>query len=970
MATPAQFSVLGPLKSGVETRAFLGCEVVDGVPRPDRPVVIVWLPDDVVSDPKQVARLQRETAFVTQLDHPNIIGVRGLECFEEGWARVVDFVDGEPLIRVLARAREEFRPLDPRVAARMVVDVCEAVSYAHEEGQARFAGRPVVHGGLRPDTLMVTFSGRTTVTGYGASVLAPTQHGTPVRDKFVYFAPEQIIGGKATASPATDIYAIGALLYELLAGKPPFSDADDLERAVLTGEPPILDAPGLAGRLGNVAATALAKRGSERFETVEVMRDAILDALAQEDAELASHAEVETFVNALIPPDSPERVNRRELLESAEDPEVATLLSSASEPPEGVDPSLYARARPVSALERPPRRRDEVTQANGGAAAAPALRRALPREVDTVIEAPRDLSGPVPVGMDEDELTQGRRPRPDAVTTESTAAAALPVAPAPAVSAPPPTPPQPRAAPPSLPSFSAPPQGGLTPPAAPAGQPGLAPTAQAGLTAPAQGLPPQAGLTAPAKPGYPPGYAPPQVGLTAPAQPGYPPGYAPPQAGLTAPAQPGYPPGYAPPQAGLAAPAQPGYPPGYAPPQAGLTPPAARPQAAPMPPAGVPPGYPQPPYAPPPGYPQAMPPGAYPPGAYPPPGYPSAAPGPGWPGAAPSAFPPGHVPPGTMPPQGAPTPGTGRPTPRGFVPPAARAAQAQSALPAGSAAPRPTGTPGNFLPTGAPGPRPDLLANAPVTGLPPAPPKKSSAVRENSQVTQFNKRMGDSSRSVVFLVLAVAVAALAFIFVSKEPPKGLDAPPERHTLPKELVQAALQNAGKDNVEVLDDGAGQAEEAAAAALDGGVADSAVVDPDAPPAPPAPGHLQITSEPEVSVFLGKDDLGRTPVSVKLPPGRHRLRFTDAETGINSYKTFRVRAGANHHHELRFGTSQLVVLAPEGATISLNVRKLGTAPLEPVTIYEGEYLLKVTFEGMSWSERFDAPPGQRIEYKVNLK
>ncbi|MCA9556129.1 MAG: PEGA domain-containing protein, partial [Myxococcales bacterium] len=291
-------------------------------------------------------------------------------------------------------------------------------------------------------------------------------------------------------------------------------------------------------------------------------------------------------------------------------------------------------------------------------------------------------------------------------------------------------------------------------------------------------------------------------------------------------------------------------------------------------------------------------------------------------------------------------PGTGRPTPRGFAPPASRS-----------------------------NPTPDLLANAPVQGLPPAPPKKSTAIRENSQVTQFNKRMGDSSRSVIFLILAAALAAGVFIFMSKEPPEGLDAPPERHTLPKELVQAALQNAGKDNGEVLDDGAGKADEAAAeaaaAALDGGLApEVATTDPAAPPAPPPPGHLQISSDPEVSVFLGKENLGRTPINTDLPPGRHRLRFTDAKTGINIYKTFRVRPGAKHHHDLSFGTSQLVVLAPEGAVVSLNVKKLGTAPIEPVTIYEGEYLLKVTYNGMSWSERFDAPAGQRIEYKVNLK
>ena len=58
-----QYAVLGPLPSGVETRAFLGCELAAGLPKRDAPVVVVWLPGDVTKESKQVARLQRETAL-------------------------------------------------------------------------------------------------------------------------------------------------------------------------------------------------------------------------------------------------------------------------------------------------------------------------------------------------------------------------------------------------------------------------------------------------------------------------------------------------------------------------------------------------------------------------------------------------------------------------------------------------------------------------------------------------------------------------------------------------------------------------------------------------------------------------------------------------------------------------------------------------------------------------------------------
>lgn len=895
MSTPAQFSVLGPLKSGVETRAFLGCEVIDGVPLPSRPVVIVWLPDDIVSDPKRVARLQRETSFVTQLEHPNIIKVHGLECFEEGWARVVDFVDGEPLSRVAQRAKEEFRPIDPRLAARIVVDVCEAVHYAHEEGQSRFAGRPVVHGGIRPDTLMVTFKGRTKVTGYGASVLAPTQHGTPLRDKFVYFAPEQIIGGKATASPATDIYAIGAVLYELLSGKPPFADDEDPERSVLTGAPPIIDAIGLEGRLGNVAATALAKRGADRFESVELMRDAILAALQAEDQALPSHEEFAEVVNALIPADGPERSSRRELLESAKDPDAATILNASSELPEGVDAKLFARARPVSSVQRPARKREEVTVVDGRppVAVEVPLRQPLSRDPDTVIEAPVSAVAPA----EEEIITQGESaqapaaPAPVLETTEDVPR----VSPGPAVASSPA--PQPPAVAPqghALPQF---PQGGL--PQAPAPAPMYAqPPAQA--QAPMYAQPP------------------------AQAQP--PAGYAPA----------GYP-------QGPPAPGQPAYVPA---------------------PATMPPGQ------------VAAPPGAWAPaqapaGSVAPQGW-QGAPGhpgmqPPWHGAQPTGWAPGQLPPGSMPPgqmpqgtipPGGHTPSGGRPAPQGFKPSAARSAAPQNYLAA--AAPSPAD------------PQDALLANQPVAGLPPPPkPQKRSAVRSNSQITQFNKKAGDSSRSFMFLALAALVGLAVFTFISKEPPKGLDAPSERHSLPKELVEAALHKTKAPDPAVEDDDPVAALAEAASGADAGLAPESSSDLDAGPvAPPKPGRLRLDSDPQVTVYNGRESLGRTPLTVTLPPGKYRLRFTDSKTGINTYKTYRVSPDGDHRHDLTFGTSQLTVSAPDGAIISLNGRKLGKAPLEPVSIYEGDYLLKVQFEGMSWSERFNAPPGQRIDFKVNLK
>ena len=775
-----QFAVLGPLQSGVATRAFLGVEMRDGRPAPGRPVVVVWMPEHVVADERQLARLKRETAFVTQLRHPHLIDVHGLVHFEEGWARVVEFIDGEPLTRVLADARRSGRSVPPELAARIVVDACEGVAHAHEEGMSRFNGRAIVHGGLRPDTLMVGFDGSVRVTGYGAAVLAPTVNGAPDPDILFYLAPEQILGGRGTASPATDVYALGAVLFEILAGHPPFAEADNPENAVLAEPPPTFGEDGLTHRLGVIAARAMAKRGPDRFESVDAMKVAVLDALADEAVVLPGAARLATLLADLIPVDAPERAGRRSLLASAVDPDSVSPLTQVEDPVVATE----AGSSPSS----PPATSSPPADSSLDPVAAPSSPHPASAE-----DAAAALSEGSSLGQA--NLSEGFE---DAIDTE-----VGPAEPTPAGSG---------DVSPRVPAHATP---DLPPPAVP---------------------PPSMSGTVPAPSGYTPAPAYPTSGFAA-------------QAPV--------------PTSGFPA-----------------SVPASRPTVVPVPPRVAPRSNPgQPPLAP------------------------------------------------------------------------------------------------------LEDPR---LANPPVTGLPPAPEKSSSPIRETSaSITHFNRRAGDASRSVFVIVLTVAAALLAFIFLfSKTPPEGLDEPPTRTRLPPELIKEAIDR----TAEKTEQASSSAEPRESEGADSGVASPsaeasaqvaalasspalAAVDA-APPPPTVPARLHIDSDPAVSVFVDDQPLGRTPITATLPPGRHRVRLTDAETGINAYRTLRLRSGQRLSRSYAFGTCQLLVDAPEGAIVKLNARVLGTAPLEEQTIYEGSYLLRVSYLGAVWSERFEAPAGGRLTYTVTLK
>src|SRR5687767_9198986 len=123
-----RYQALGPLLAGEGSRAFLGLEISGD--NQARPVVLVWVPEELMKDPELALRLEKATALAASLDHPNVVRVHGLATLDEGTARVVDFVDGESLRRILEVAHK----LPARYAAKIVADACIGVNYAHVAG--------------------------------------------------------------------------------------------------------------------------------------------------------------------------------------------------------------------------------------------------------------------------------------------------------------------------------------------------------------------------------------------------------------------------------------------------------------------------------------------------------------------------------------------------------------------------------------------------------------------------------------------------------------------------------------------------------------------------------------------------------------------------------------------------------------------------------------------------------------------
>lgn len=302
-----RYQALGPLQAGEGSRAFLGLAVSED--HKARPVVIIWVPDATQGDAALLAKVQRETEHAAKLDHPNIVTVLGFATLDEGNARVVEFADGESLRKIL----EVGKKLPPRIAAKIIADACTGVHYAHIAGNDD--GVPLVHGDLRPETVLISFGGITKITGYGALAFAPREiGGQRVKGRRVHSAPEQIIGGREAISIPTDVYLLGLTLYECLTGIVPWADqADYFDHAVLTLPLPPPPPGDISPELEKVIAKACSKKALERYPHPLALREAI-EAAAGSD--IATTDELATYLESLFPESHEVRSARRHTIDA------------------------------------------------------------------------------------------------------------------------------------------------------------------------------------------------------------------------------------------------------------------------------------------------------------------------------------------------------------------------------------------------------------------------------------------------------------------------------------------------------------------------------------------------------------------------------------------------------------------------------------------------------------------------------
>ncbi len=264
------YEILGPLGTGGMGEVYRARDT-----RLARDVAIKIIPESLARDPDRLRRFEQEARAVAALNHPNILAIHDI-----GEQAGIPYLVSELLEGQTLRAQLDSGPLSARKSTEYAIQVAQGLAAAHEKN--------IIHRDLKPDNIFLTREGRAKILDFGLAKLAandstpnsdaafrtltslPTEAGV-VMGTVGYMAPEQVRG--AAVDPRTDIFAFGAVLYEMVSGKRAFQRDSAVETmtAILKEDPPDLNEalhPVPQG-LERIIRRCLEKQPDQRFQSAK-----------------------------------------------------------------------------------------------------------------------------------------------------------------------------------------------------------------------------------------------------------------------------------------------------------------------------------------------------------------------------------------------------------------------------------------------------------------------------------------------------------------------------------------------------------------------------------------------------------------------------------------------------------------------------------------------------------------------------
>jgi serine/threonine protein kinase len=311
-----------------------------------------------------VAMFQNEARLAARLTHPHIAQVYDFGEVEQQWWMALEFVDGVDLRALLDAVRALGQPLPLDLVLLVVADVCAALAYAHEPS---LEGRPsLVHRDVSPSNVLLSYDGAVKLADFGIAKPASGDRATAsgIKGKVPYMSPEQALGGAVDGR--SDLFSLGVMAFEMLAGRRPFDGATDL--ATLSNL-----VAGVRPSLAALAPHAPAPLVALVERLIEPDRDArpasasdVLDALSSTSPPLSSRRVLGQLVRRVRPPESTAQ---------PVDP-MGPTVATPSPPPTPVAAPLAPAGTATLRDEPAPATPTQTPVAFTGPAAQPAPRRA------------------------------------------------------------------------------------------------------------------------------------------------------------------------------------------------------------------------------------------------------------------------------------------------------------------------------------------------------------------------------------------------------------------------------------------------------------------------------------------------------------------------------------------------------------------------------------------------------------------
>ena len=265
----ATFADFGPYELIEEVgRGGMGVVFKARQKRLDRIVAIKMILGSHLANQDQVARFYAEARAAARLQDPRIVAIHDVGQYGGQHYFAMEFIAGPSLARLL-----EAGPLDPMLAARLVLEVARAMGRLHALG--------IVHRDLKPSNILLDEQGQPSISDFGLAKMlsadGPTTRTGAIIGTPSYMAPEQAAGRGEAVGPLSDVYSLGAILYELLAGRPPFDEPSPLDTLVQVLErdpdPPSRIRPEIPKDLEKICLACLEKAPEGRYPSADALAD-------------------------------------------------------------------------------------------------------------------------------------------------------------------------------------------------------------------------------------------------------------------------------------------------------------------------------------------------------------------------------------------------------------------------------------------------------------------------------------------------------------------------------------------------------------------------------------------------------------------------------------------------------------------------------------------------------------------------